>query len=169
MSPGGDLPPLTMHRSAGDYYMGSGPIPPHVRGDFSQGSPRASPTATSPSLSSFGSVPHTRPSMTSNPYGPPQPLEPPANSDHRPNSVSGSPHMTSLDRPTTLLILSLLARPTRVRCLLTCTSPTPPSVDLPAPSQRTMRPSPEWAITLGRPRYDAGHRVGGFIRNLSFV
>jgi hypothetical protein len=26
-----------------------------------------------------------------------------------------------------------------------------------------MRPSPEWAIILGRPRYDAGHRVGGFI------
>lgn len=96
LSPGGDLPPLNMHRSAGDYYMGNGPIPPHVRGDFSQGSPRASPTATSPSLSSFGSAPHARPSMTSHPYAPPQPLEPPANNDHRPNSVGGSPHMTSL-------------------------------------------------------------------------
>lgn len=96
MSPGGELPPLNMHRSAGDYYMGTGPIPPHVRGDFPQGSPRASPTATSPSLSSYGSAPHTRPSMTSHPYAPPQPLEPPANSDHRPNSVNGSPHMTSL-------------------------------------------------------------------------
>lgn len=98
ISPGGELPPLTMHRSAGDYYMGSGPIPPHIRGDFSQGSPRVSPTATSPSLSSFGNAPLPRPSMTSHPtgYGPPQPLEPPANNDHRPNSVSGSPHMTSL-------------------------------------------------------------------------
>ncbi|KAJ5917022.1 hypothetical protein N7504_001037 [Penicillium tannophilum] len=96
MSPGGDLPPLNMHRSAGDYYMGSGPIPAHVRGDFSQGSPRASPTATSPSLSSYGSAPHGRPPMTSHPYAPPQPLEPPANNDHRPNSVNGSPHMTSL-------------------------------------------------------------------------
>ncbi|KAJ5105315.1 transcriptional regulator family: C2H2 zinc finger [Penicillium alfredii] len=96
LSPGGDLPPLNMHRSGGDYYMGSGPIPPHVRGDFSQGSPRASPTTTSPSLSSFGSAPHSRPAMTSHPYAPPQPLEPPANNDHRPNSVSGSPHMTSL-------------------------------------------------------------------------
>ncbi|CAG8899392.1 unnamed protein product [Penicillium egyptiacum] len=96
MSPGGELPPLNMHRSAGDYYMGTGPIPPHVRGDFPQGSPRASPTATSPSLSSYGSAPHNRPSMTSHPYAPPQPLEPPANSDHRPNSVNGSPHMTSL-------------------------------------------------------------------------
>ncbi|KAJ5216258.1 uncharacterized protein N7498_002665 [Penicillium cinerascens] len=96
MSPGGDLPPLNMHRSASDYYMGNGPIPPHVRGDFSQGSPRASPTATSPSLSSYGSAPHARPAMTSHPYAPPQPLEPPANNDHRPNSVGGSPHMTSL-------------------------------------------------------------------------
>ncbi|KAI9931291.1 hypothetical protein ASPWEDRAFT_100370 [Aspergillus wentii DTO 134E9] len=98
ISPAGDLPPLNIHRSTGDYYMGSGSIPPHVRGDFSQPSPRASPTATSPSLSSFGSAPHVRPSMTSHPsgYGPPQPLEPPANTDHRPNSVNGSPHMTSM-------------------------------------------------------------------------
>ncbi|KAJ6171362.1 hypothetical protein N7470_000429 [Penicillium chermesinum] len=99
MSPGGDLPPLNMSRSAGEYYMGSGPIPPHVRGDFSQGSPRASPTATSPSLSSFSSAPHARPAMTSHPYAPPQPLEPPATSEHRPNSVNGSPHMTSMGMP----------------------------------------------------------------------
>ncbi|OJJ89105.1 putative C2H2 finger domain protein [Aspergillus glaucus CBS 516.65] len=97
ISPAGDLPPLHMPRSVSDYY-GSGSIPPHMRGDFSQPSPRASPTATSPSLSSYGSAPPIRPSMTSHPtgYGPPQPLEPPANNDHRPNSVSGSPHMTSL-------------------------------------------------------------------------
>ncbi|KAJ9292948.1 transcriptional regulator family: C2H2 zinc finger [Paecilomyces variotii] len=98
MSPGSELPPLNMHRPVGDYYMPNGSIPPHVRGDFQQASPRASPTATSPSLSSFSSAPHTRPSMTSHPsgYAPPQPLEPPANNDHRPNSVNGSPHMTSL-------------------------------------------------------------------------
>lgn len=97
MSPAGDLPPLHMPRSVSDYY-GSGPLPPHLRGDFSQASPRASPTTTSPSLSSYGSAPPVRPSMTSHPtgYGPPQPLEPPANNDHRPNSVNGSPHMTSL-------------------------------------------------------------------------
>ncbi|RAH71612.1 putative C2H2 finger domain protein [Aspergillus aculeatinus CBS 121060] len=96
ISPVGDLPPLNMPRS--DYYMTNGSIPPHVRGGFPHVSPRASPTATSPSLSSYGSAPHVRPSMTSHPsgYGPPQPLEPPANNDHRPNSVSGSPHMTSL-------------------------------------------------------------------------
>ncbi|PKY02664.1 C2H2 finger domain protein [Aspergillus campestris IBT 28561] len=95
ISPGGELPPLNMPRQ--DYYMGNGSIPPHVRGDFVQPSPRASPTATSPSLSTY-SNPHPRPSMTSHPsaYAPPQPLEPPANNDHRPNSVSGSPHMTSL-------------------------------------------------------------------------
>ncbi|PWY70521.1 C2H2 finger domain protein [Aspergillus eucalypticola CBS 122712] len=99
ISPAGDLPPLNMPRS--DYYMPNGSIPPHVRGGFTQASPRASPTATSPSLSSYGSAPHPRPSMTSHPsgYGPPQPLEPPANNDHRPNSVSGSPHMTSLGWP----------------------------------------------------------------------
>ena len=96
MSPGGDLPPLNAHRPVGDYYMGNGPIPPHMRGDFPQGSPRASPTATSPSLSGFSGAPHARPPMTSHPYAPPQPLEPPANHDHRPNSVGGSPHMTSL-------------------------------------------------------------------------
>lgn len=98
MSPGSDLPPLNMHRSAGDYYMGNGSIPPHVRGDFAQVSPRASPTATSPSLSSFSNAPLPRPSMTSHPsnFGPPQPLEPPANPDHRPNSVTGSPHMSTL-------------------------------------------------------------------------
>ncbi|PWY87691.1 Zn-finger [Aspergillus heteromorphus CBS 117.55] len=97
MSPVSDLPPLNMPRS--DYYMGgNGSIPPHVRGPFTQVSPRASPTASSPSLSSYGGAPLPRPSMTSHPsgYGPPQPLEPPANNDHRPNSVSGSPHMTSL-------------------------------------------------------------------------
>lgn len=98
MSLGSELPPLNVLRPNGEYYMPNGSIPPHVRGDFQQASPRASPTATSPSLSSYGSAPHARPSMTSHPsgYGPPQPLEPPANNDHRPNSVNGSPHMTNM-------------------------------------------------------------------------
>lgn len=96
MSLGSELPPLNVLRPTGEYYLANGSIPAHVRGDFQQGSPRASPAATSPSLSSFGG--HSRPSMTSHPsgYGPPQPLEPPANSDHRPNSITGSPHMTSM-------------------------------------------------------------------------
>ncbi|KAL1984071.1 hypothetical protein VTN96DRAFT_9571 [Rasamsonia emersonii] len=98
MSLGSELPPLNVLRPNGEYYVPNGSIPPHVRGDFQQASPRASPTATSPSLSSYGSAPHARPSMTSHPsgYGPPQPLEPPANNDHRPNSVNGSPHMTNM-------------------------------------------------------------------------
>lgn len=96
MGIGSELPPLNIIRSTGEYYVPNGSIPPHVRGDFQQGSPRASPTITSPSLSSYSS--HPRPSMTSHPtsYGPPQPLEPPANNDHRPGSVTGSPHMTSM-------------------------------------------------------------------------
>ncbi|KAL3437420.1 hypothetical protein BDV09DRAFT_17684 [Aspergillus tetrazonus] len=101
ISPGGELPPLTIPRSTGEYYLGNGSIPAHVRGDFQQASPRASPTATSPSLSSYSSAPLPRPSMTSHPstYAPPQPLEPPATKDHRPNSVGGSPHMSSLGWP----------------------------------------------------------------------
>ncbi|KAH8697728.1 hypothetical protein BGW36DRAFT_296056 [Talaromyces proteolyticus] len=96
MGLGSELPPLNVLRPGNEYYMPNGSIPPHVRSDFPQGSPRASPAATSPSLSSYSS--HPRPSMTSHPtgYGPPQPLEPPANNDHRPGSVTGSPHMSSM-------------------------------------------------------------------------
>jgi hypothetical protein len=96
MGLGSELPPLNIIRSTGEYYIPNGGIPPHVRGDFQQASPRASPAATSPSLSSYSS--HPRPSMTSHPsgYGPPQTLEPPATTDHRPASVTSSPHMTSM-------------------------------------------------------------------------
>ncbi|PGH11606.1 hypothetical protein AJ79_04746 [Helicocarpus griseus UAMH5409] len=97
ISPGNELPPMHLHRQMGDYYMNNTSIPPHLRGDFQQASPRASPSAPSPPLS-YSSAPHARPSLTSHPsnYGPPQPLEPPANSDPRPNSVAGSPHITSM-------------------------------------------------------------------------
>ncbi|PGH27304.1 hypothetical protein AJ80_01014 [Polytolypa hystricis UAMH7299] len=98
LSPGTELPPMHLHRPANDYYTGNSSLPPHLRGDFQQASPRASPSAPSPPLSAYGGAHHSRPSMTSHPsgYGPPQPLEPPANSDPRPNSVTGSPHMTSM-------------------------------------------------------------------------
>ncbi|PGH01832.1 hypothetical protein GX51_05012 [Blastomyces parvus] len=99
LSPGNELPPMNLHRQMGDYYMGNNTsIPPHLRGDFQQASPRASPSTSSPPLSTYNTVPHARPSLTSHPsgYGPPQPLEPPANSDPRPNSVSGSPHISSM-------------------------------------------------------------------------
>lgn len=89
---------MHVSRQVGDYYLGNSSIPPHLRGDFQQASPRASPSAPSPTLTSLsGSANHGRPSLTSHPgYCPPQPLEPPANSDPRPNSVAGSPHMTSV-------------------------------------------------------------------------
>ena len=92
MSPSNELPPLpNLH------YLANGSIPPHVRGDFQQPSPRSSPGVTSPSMSNYGAS-HHRPSLTSHPsgYGPPQPLEPPANNDHRAGSAGGSPHMTAL-------------------------------------------------------------------------
>ncbi|KAF3481306.1 zinc finger protein 58 [Arthroderma uncinatum] len=100
LSPGNELPPLNLSRPSGDYYMGHTSLPPHLRTDFQQPSPRASPTAPSPTLTSLSGPPsyHNRPSLTSHPsgYGPPQPLEPPANSDPRPNSVAGSPHLSSV-------------------------------------------------------------------------
>jgi hypothetical protein len=99
MSPGSSLPPIpNMLRQGSDYaYMANGSIPLHVRQDLQQPSPRSSPSVASPSLSSFASN-HHRPSMTSHPsaFGPPQPMEPPANNDHRAGSVGGSPHMGSL-------------------------------------------------------------------------
>lgn len=99
ISPGHELPSIpNMHRQASDYgYMANGSLPPHLRQDFQQPSPRSSPGLGSPSMSSYGN--HSRPSMTShpNPYGPPQPLEPPANNDHRSTgSVTGSPHMSAV-------------------------------------------------------------------------
>ncbi|KAJ5217028.1 Zinc finger C2H2 [Penicillium chermesinum] len=158
--------------------MGSGPIPPHVRGDFSQGSPRASPTATSPSLSSFSSAPHARPAMTSHPYAPPQPLEPPATSEHRPNSVNGSPHMTSMGwasplmaacprpglpttSPTPTPALQLIPR----LCLTTCTFRTRLSVDLEALNPVTTRQSRGWT-TPGRRRCNASHAFNNLIHCL---
>ncbi|KAL1958177.1 hypothetical protein VTO42DRAFT_5032 [Malbranchea cinnamomea] len=92
LSPGNELPPMHLHG-----YIGNSSIPPHLRTDFQQASPRASPSAPSPTLSTYSAVQHPRPSATSHPsaYGPPQPLEPPAHSDHRPSSVAGSPHLTS--------------------------------------------------------------------------
>ncbi|KKK24405.1 C2H2 finger domain protein [Aspergillus ochraceoroseus] len=154
LSPAGDLP-LNIPRSASDYYMGNGSIPAHVRGDFSQASPRASPTATSPSLSSFSSTQLPRPSMTSHPtgYSPPQPLEPPANKEHhRPSSVSGSPHMPSLGwaSPSHGSVASPgsagdYSYPesngphTLALCLHTCISPIPPSAGPQAPNPRIMK------------------------------
>jgi hypothetical protein len=98
VSPVNELPPLTsMSRSASDSsYLPQSSLPPHLRNDFStQFSPRSTPSMVGPSLASFTSNPQTKPSPTSHPnaYGPPQPLEPPANGTA---SGSASPHMGPL-------------------------------------------------------------------------
>ena len=96
--PGSDLPQIShIPRQPGDFnYLNSGSIPPHLRGDFGQNSPRSG--SQSPSLSGFG-MPSSRPSFTSHPnmYGPPAPLEPPTSADQRSSgSASGSPHLSGI-------------------------------------------------------------------------
>lgn len=98
MSPTHELPPIpNLPRQTTEYGFipQNGALPPHMRNDFSQSSPRPSPGMNSNSLSGYTSAPHHRPSLTSHPaaYGPPQPLEPPANGTA---SGSGSPHLTAL-------------------------------------------------------------------------
>lgn len=103
MSPGTELPPLpSLHRRPSElgYLQPNGSFPPHLRHDFQQPSPRLSPGIPSPSLTgSFSNIPQHRPSLTSHPtgYGPPQPLEPPANNDHRNTGSAGaSPHLSGM-------------------------------------------------------------------------
>lgn len=100
MSPAGGMPvgPAGMHRQGSDYnYMGAMNVPPHMRSEIPQPSPRSSPSL-SQSYTSGVSNP-ARPSLTSHPsgYGPPPILEPPANSNHaQPGSANASPHMASM-------------------------------------------------------------------------
>lgn len=90
-----------MHRQATDYaYMGGMNVPPHMRNEMPQPSPRASPALTTQSYTS--NVSSSRPAITSHPsaYGPPQILEPPASANHNQSggtsSANGSPHMTAM-------------------------------------------------------------------------
>jgi len=88
-----------LQRQASDYsaYMSGMSVPPHLRNELSQPSPRSSPSLNQ-SYTSAGNNQH-RPSLTSHPssYGPPSVLEPPANTNHgQSGSVNGSPHMGSL-------------------------------------------------------------------------
>lgn len=90
--------PMLPRQHSSFSYLHSGSLPPHMRGDMQQPSPGSSPSSTSPSLSAYGGN-HSRPSLTSHPsiYGPPPILEPPTHHEHRqPNSVSGSPHLSSM-------------------------------------------------------------------------
>ncbi|KAI9789262.1 MAG: hypothetical protein M1816_006271 [Peltula sp. TS41687] len=98
LSPSAPLPSIPhMHRHHGDFtYISTGQLPPHIRSDMRQMSPRSSPSATpNPMLTMAG-----RPTLhTSHPtgFGPPPILEPPANPDQRQaGSVSGSPHMSGM-------------------------------------------------------------------------
>lgn len=96
--PAGVVP--AMHRQASDYaYMGGINVPPHMRSEMPQQSPRASPALASQSYTS--SVSNSRPTITSHPsaYGPPPILEPPASANHGqsgPGSANGSPHMAAM-------------------------------------------------------------------------
>jgi Zinc finger, C2H2 type len=98
-SPGQELPPLVkLERSGSEFgYLPHNPsLPPHMRNDYQQQpSPRSTPSMNVPSLASFTSAPQPQMSPTSHPaaYGPPQPLEPPANGTA---SGSASPHMGPL-------------------------------------------------------------------------
>lgn len=101
MSPASEIPHMpALNRQSSDFsYLPPGSLPPHMRPDLqSQPSPRSSPSAPSPPLSSFGSNPH-RPSLTSHPsvYGPPPILEPPTHHEQRqPASGGSSPHLSSV-------------------------------------------------------------------------
>lgn len=99
LSPAAGMPVVpAMHRQASDYaYMGNMNVPPHLRNEIQQPSPRSSPSLTSQSYTS--AVNNQRPSLTSHPsgYGPPPILEPPASANHgQPGSVNGSPHMGTM-------------------------------------------------------------------------
>ncbi|KAF2460615.1 hypothetical protein BDY21DRAFT_280746 [Lineolata rhizophorae] len=99
LSPSAGMPVVqSMHRQASEYsYMSGMNVPPHLRSELQQPSPRSSPSLTSQSYTSAGAQP--RPSLTSHPtnYGPPSVLEPPTNTNHgTPGSTAGSPHMGSV-------------------------------------------------------------------------
>ncbi|TKA55274.1 hypothetical protein B0A49_12786 [Cryomyces minteri] len=91
----------SMHRQSSDFgYLtglnGGMNVPPHLRSELSQPSPRSSPSVSSQSYIS-GGAPQQRPSLTSNPsgYGPPTILEPPTNTNQS-ASANGSPHMGAM-------------------------------------------------------------------------
>ncbi|KAI9714289.1 MAG: hypothetical protein M1820_000250 [Bogoriella megaspora] len=93
----------TLHRQASDYaYMAGMNMPPHLRGEMQQPSPRSSPSVAS---QPYTSVPtNARPSLTSHPsgYGPPSVLEPAPTSNNgqqqqqQAGSANGSPHMANM-------------------------------------------------------------------------
>ena len=95
LSPSTDIPtmPALNRHTSNLSYHSTDSLPPHMRSGIQQPSPRASPSASSPSPSAFGGNPANfhRPSLTSHPILPV--LEPPAY--HEMRSGSGSPHLSS--------------------------------------------------------------------------
>lgn len=105
LSPAAGLPAGVvpgMHRQNSDYaYMhGNMNVPPHLRNEMPQPSPRSSPSLTSQTYTP--NVGAQRPTITSHPngYGPPQILEPSVSANHNQSggttSANGSPHMTAM-------------------------------------------------------------------------
>jgi uncharacterized C2H2 Zn-finger protein len=99
--PAGVVP--AMHRQTSDYaYMhGNMNVPPHLRNEMPQPSPRSSPSLTAQSYPPNVGAP--RPAITSHPngYGPPPTLEPPASANNNnqaggTSSANGSPHMAAM-------------------------------------------------------------------------
>lgn len=87
---------MSLHRQSQDFnYMTQNQsISSHLRNEY--GMPVRHPsTIGSTPIHHFTSAPQSRPNITSNPaaYGPPQPLEPPANGTI---SGGGSPHMAAM-------------------------------------------------------------------------
>lgn len=95
ISPNDDLSNMTMHRQPQEFnYMPQNQsIPPHVRNEYSM-SMRQNPSISSIGSTNYANAP-SRTSITSNPaaYGPPQPLEPPANGTA---SGGASPHLSAI-------------------------------------------------------------------------
>ncbi|KAF2744615.1 hypothetical protein M011DRAFT_496134 [Sporormia fimetaria CBS 119925] len=90
-----------MHRQNSDYaYMHPNMnVPPHIRQEMPQPSPRSSPSLTSQTYPP--NIASQRPAITSHPnYGPPPTMDPPASASHSQTggttSASGSPHMATM-------------------------------------------------------------------------
>lgn len=86
--------PLQRQSSDFQYMMQNQSLPPHIRSEY--GVPlRHHPSMSTHSVQNYTGMPLIRPNITSNPtaFGPPQPLEPPANGTA---SGAASPHMTNL-------------------------------------------------------------------------
>lgn len=95
ISPNDEAHQLGLQRQSQDYnYMAhNNSLPPHMRSEYTLGMRHAQTVDAAPA--NYTSAPQPRTSITSNPtsYGPPQPLEPPANGTA---SDGASPHISAM-------------------------------------------------------------------------